>query len=369
MHVDSHSAVAGQVGRHQYIPPPTPTWATPSQSQRPTAVTVQLLLLRPLFLRVYSPPLWVGQPLTRRSGVTHPQDLLQMQTVAHPSQWQQLNPTHRHRVGGVGVRGGRRLLLWPPRASASHAPPSCSSPGRGIFFFLLDHGRAPLRSDGGGLTTAKLKQQLPSKIAVTIFRRLTETERIEGTKEVMVRRPLDEYLLLGAHAKALFGLGPTEAGDVDVDVGEKPPQKNREGRDEVPSEWEVYVSAKSASRIHPPGTTLLLRYPLPPPRAPPAAGAAGSRAKRQRRAGKMLAPSQSGEGSPDVFFGGQGLAHSMVTWRDKYLFATGHHINFNAVVVFDLQTGAFIQALQSAAYVVVFSFFIFFLGCMHPPLG
>lgn len=168
-------------------------------------------------------------------------------------------------------------------------------------------------------------KSLPKKIPVVIFRKLTECEDIEDTKEVLIRRGIDGYLVQGGAARAAVGLPSAGPGNVEIDS--------------LPTDWEVFVSAKSKSRVHTTGTVLMFRYP---PQPVPARE--GHSAKRRKV--PQIKPSITGDGNPEVFFGGQGPVRSIATWKDRYVFCCGGSGDFHTVAVFDLRSGHFIQTLR-----------------------
>lgn len=216
-------------------------------------------------------------------------------------------------VGRRSVRARRTVAPPSPAARIATADP-LFGPGTGYWV------NRPLQHP---CTNDRARIGLPK--GVTIFRRLDESERIEDTKELLIRRPVDGLILTGTQAKTAVGLEGGATGDVDID--------------EVPSHWEVFATAKSNSRTHPVGTVLLVRMPMPKPLR----GPGGPAAKRART--PKVVPSETGAGSPEIFGGCPSNARAMVTWTDRFLFAT---CGTNSVCVFNLETGELIRVLQSS---------------------
>jgi hypothetical protein len=171
-------------------------------------------------------------------------------------------------------------------------------------------------------TTAELKKQLPPGVGV--FRRLEGVERVEDTKEVIVRRQSDGWLLSGQAARTALDLASGAASDVSPE-------------EFSPHGWDVFVSAKSAARAHARGTVLLLRWPEH--------RAAGGRAKKA----KVAASEAAAADEPDAIYSAlQGKAVSICTWGESLVFTVS--LLENSVSAFDMASGALVRVLTSNRY-------------------
>jgi hypothetical protein len=161
------------------------------------------------------------------------------------------------------------------------------------------------------MTNERVKREIPDDVNFTLFMKIEESDVVNETKEVLIRRCLDGYIISGVRAKDVLDLSESHSALVNTK--------------DYPPAWEIYVSTKSKSRNHDAGAQLLARFLTPVK-------------KHARKRAKGC--------GTNLYSANQGKARAIKTWRDELLICS----SFESISVFDMQSCHLLWVLQSSQF-------------------